>query len=100
MQNDKTATHSVSLPPLTDVQEMLGNYKALFDTLGCPNAMPFVAQSGFTHPIPEENEKLTNEFFVTMMTIKQLMTSKVNVILIDTRVTGSTVMFVFSFREA
>lgn len=96
----KSATHTIGVPPLTNIEEMLANYKGLFNALGIPNQIPFEAQSGFSHPIPEENSKLTNDFFVTMMTVKQLTIDKVNVSLVDARVSQQTVTFVFHFQEA
>lgn len=96
----KSVTHVIGVPPLTDVQEMLANYKGLFNALNVPNEIPFQAQSGFSHPIPEENEKLTNEFFTTMMIVKQLTIDKVHVKLVDARVSQKSITFVFHFQEA
>lgn len=96
----KLTSHSVAVPPLTDIQEMMGAYKGLFDMLNLPNTMPFAASSGFTHPIPEENEKLTGEFFNAMMTVKQLMIDRISVKLHDTRINSHMITFVFSYEES
>lgn len=95
----RNMTHSVHVPPLTDVQEMLGAYRGLFEALGIPNDMPFPISQGFTHPIEAENTKLTSAFFNTMTIMKQLTIDKVNVQLDSTRVTGESVLFVFSYNE-
>lgn len=98
----KLLTHVVAVPPLTDTQEMLGAYKSLMMTIGIKGAeqMPHPLSSGFTHPIPEENQKLTNEFFNTNRVLQQLVRDKVNVHLRDTRVSMTTVTFIYGYDEA
>ncbi|MNM27101.1 hypothetical protein D3C81_375850 [compost metagenome] len=98
----KLFSHMVTIPPLTDVQEMLGSYKALFITIGIGKAeeMAFPVAGGFTHPIPEENQRLTNDFFNTSRVLQQLVRDKVNVHLSGTRVQGVTVTFMFGYNEA
>lgn len=98
----KLLTHVVAVPPLTNVEEMLGAYKTLMQTIGIGDVdqMPFPPSAGFTHPIPEENQKLTNDFFNTSRVLQQLVRDKVFVHLRDTRVSMTTVTFIFGYDEA
>lgn len=95
----KTTTHNVRIPPLTDVEQLIGGYKSLFNALGIPNEIPMPAVEGFTHPIPAENEKLTADFFTSMMAFKQLKIDKVNVKLVNTRINAAMLVFVFTYEE-
>lgn len=92
-------THTISLPPMTDVQELLGQYLALFSTLGVVVTTTFVPSVGFSHPIPEENEKLTRQFFDTMNTFKSLMFNVSKITLTNSRVQNTTVTFVFDVEQ-
>lgn len=97
----KILTHNVQVPPLTDQQEMLGAYRTLFDSLCVPHTMPFEANpNGFSHPIEAENAKLSNDFFNTMMVVRQLLIDRINVQLTNVRVSSSMVTFVFSYEES
>lgn len=61
---------------------------------------PFPAGTqGFTHPIPEENQRLTVEFFGTMNLLKGAMMQHDGLTLINTRVQNTTATFVFSYNE-
>lgn len=98
----KLFSHTVAIPPLTDMAEMMGGYKALFLTLGIGKAeeMAFPIAGGFTHPIPEENQRLTNDFFNTSRLLQQLVRDKVNVHLRDMRSNMTSVTFMFGYNEA
>ena len=95
----KIFTHSVAVPVLTDVPEMLGAYLSLFQQIGINASMPFEPQACFTHPVEHENQKLLNDFFTTMnlLSIKNLNHGLLT--LDDTRVQNTQVTFVFSYNE-
>lgn len=96
----KQITHSVQIPPLTDVEQLLGCYRALFDMLGLPNSMPFPLGSGFTHPVEAENTKLMTAFYNTKIVVEQLMRDRISVKLADCRVNQIMVTFIFSYQES
>lgn len=96
----KLTTHSVAVPPLTDVEQMMGLYKALFDMLGLPNAMPFPVCSEFTHPIEESQQRLMTDFYNTKIIVQQLMRDRISVKLDDCRVNTNMATFVFSYQES
>ena len=97
----RTFSHSVSVPPLTDVPEMLGAYGTLFQSLGISFAQqfPFPLSTGFTHPIPEENKKLTNEFFMTSMQLKSAQDMNGPLSFVNASVSSSMVTFIFQYNE-
>lgn len=96
----KFFSHTVRVPPLTDVREMVSQYHSLFSSMGIPvdNCFPPSTQ-GFTHPIPEENQKLTMEFFGTMNILKSVMMQFKTFALRTTRVQNTTVTFIFEYLE-
>lgn len=96
----KLITHSVKVPPLTDVEQMLGCYRALFDMLGIPNSMPFPLGSGFTHPVEAENQKMMTDFYNTKIVVDQLKRDRINVKLHDCRVNTIVATFIFSYEES
>lgn len=95
----KKFTHSIALPPNTDVQELLGSYKGLFGVLGIQNNFPFISTEGFTHPIKECNDKLTQEFMSSMTLLKTQSESRGPISCEDARIGNSQVTFVFSYTE-
>lgn len=96
----KCFTHTVRIPQLTDVRELVSQYHSLFSSLGVVVVDPFPASTqGFTHPIPEENERLTKEFFETMNVLSSMMMQVSNLTLQNSRIQNSTVTFVFVCNE-
>lgn len=92
----KTFTHSVRIPALTDVPEMLGAYHTLFKVIGVNMGdLIFPPKEGFTHPIPQENEKMTSEFMGTMQVIQDTLAEHRFLKLINSRVQNTRVTFVF-----
>ena len=88
------------VPPVTDVQELVSQYHSLFATMNIPIDDPFPASTmGFTHPIPEENERLKKEFFETMMILQGAMMQFKKFVLRTTRVQNTTVTFIFEYFE-
>jgi len=84
---------------MTDVEQMMGAYRALFDMLGLPNAMPFPYVDQFTHPIEDEQKKLMTDFYNTKIIVEQLMRDRISVKLDDCRVNSAVATFVFSYQE-
>ena len=79
---------------------MVSQYHSLFSTLGIPVEDPFpAATEGFKHPIPEENNRLTAEFFGTMSMLQGTLMQFKTLILKNTRIQNSTVTFVFECNE-
>lgn len=96
----KFFTHTVRIPPLTDVRELISQYHSLFSTMGIPVADAFPPSTlGFSHPIPEENEKLKNEFFGTMSMLQGTLMQFKTLAVKNTRVQNTTVTFVFECNE-
>lgn len=78
---------------------MVNQYHSLFSSLGVQGAPAGVATQGFSHPIPEENEKMTREFFMTMQTLKSTMMQFKKLTLTRTRIQNTTATFVFESIE-
>lgn len=96
----KQITHNVRIPPLTDIEQMMGCYRALFSMLGLPNAMPFPMGSGFTHPVEAEQSKMMTDFYNTKIVVEQLMRDRISVKLADCRVGESVAVFIFTYEES
>lgn len=97
----KVQTHNVRIPPVTDTAQLLGIYGALFGALGIgmPSDYPFAPVAGFTHPIAEENAKMTKDFMGTKTLLESLRARYINVHLIEARVANSMVVFKIGFEE-
>lgn len=95
----KTFTHNVPVPQLTDVQQLLGMYQGLFTALGISHEMNFPLVEQFTHPIQSENDKLVNDFFNTMMTMKQVVLNKTNIKVSNIVVNQVMLTIIISFEE-
>lgn len=94
--NKNVFTHVVTVPHLTDVPQFLGAYKNLLNTLGISNEIPFEASQGFTHPIEESQNKLTQDFMQSMIILKHKSEASGPVICDDVRIGNTTITFVFS----
>lgn len=95
----KTFTHNVPVPHLTDVQELLGMYQGLFTALGISHNMSYPLVEKFSHPIPEENDKLTKDFFNTMITLKQVLLNKTNVQVANVVVNSVMLTILINYKE-
>lgn len=101
-QNVRTFSHMVRVPIMTDVPQMIGAYRTLFESCGVNcSALGtyFPASVGFTHPIETENQKLLADFMQTMPLIETAMLSYGSIQLINVRTTESTVNFIFQYKE-
>jgi hypothetical protein len=94
-----TFTHMVRYPPLTDLVEFLGAYKLLFESMGIGSNMDVEYCESFSHPVPEENEKLTEDYVMTYTTF-QFIFADVGNSLTNTGVTVNQyfAIFVFSYE--
>lgn len=77
----------------------MGQYHSLFEALGVTVNSTFRGTQGFTHPIPEEQQKLQREFFGTMQIVKSTLMQFKKLTLINSRTQNSTVTFVFECNE-
>lgn len=85
---------------MTDVAEMLGAYHTLFSALQVDvGDLVFQPQSGFTHPIEEENRKMTSEFMGTMTIIQGAVANHHGIKLVNSRVQNTQVTFLFEYNE-
>lgn len=96
-QTVRNVTHSVYVPPLTDQTEFLGCYKTLLDTLGIKNNIPVGGVNSFSHPIPEENDRLTSEFMSTMQILRSLVLDFPKIECVNVRVTGTSATFTLAY---
>lgn len=98
----KTFTHSVRVPPMTDVPEMVGAYRSLFETqqidCSCLGMMFMPNPNGFTHPIETENQILVADFMNTMSLIQSAVYSYGKVKLTNVRAVSSSLTFVFDYE--
>lgn len=79
---------------------MMGAYHALFSILGVNvGEMVFPPQTGFTHPIEKENQKMTAEFMETMLVIKGALATHFHLSLDNSRVVNNRLTFVFKTVE-
>lgn len=93
----RTFTLPITIPVLTNVEELLGVYAALFDAMGIPQNIPCPPAEGFTHPIESENLNLKMTF---MQVMQQLQASKgdyMNLRLVNCNTTQTSVTFVFQY---
>lgn len=102
VKQKQTFTHVVQLPPNTDVQEMLGAYKNLFEIQQVDTTLlklfPNNAQ-GFSHPIPECNKILTDDFLATMQNIEASKLEHGTIYLENFTVNANSVVFIFFYLE-
>jgi hypothetical protein len=95
----KTFSHSVSIPPLTDVEQFMGAYGSLFTQLNIAHSMPFPPATGFTHPDEETNKTMTMEFFEAMRQLKDSVAMYGSISLNNAIVGSSMVTFIFQYKE-
>jgi hypothetical protein len=95
----KTFSHTVYIPPLTDQEQMGGVYKALFNSLGIKNDIPFPEVGAFTHPIEEENQKMTAEYMQTMQLLQTSTLVHGGLELASMRFQATVLLFTFSYKE-
>lgn len=102
VKQKQTFTHVIQLPPNTDVQEMLGSYKHLFTIQQVDVTLlgQFPSNSqGFSHPIPECNKILTDDFLNTMTTIEASKLEHGTIYLENFTVNANSVVFIFFYLE-
>lgn len=95
-------SHSVRVPLNTDMPEMIGAYRALFESqqIDCSSlgGMFPPNPNGFTHPIETENQVLLADFMQTMPLIQSAVYSYGKVTLTNVRSTSSSITFLFSYE--
>lgn len=96
-QTVRNVTHSVYVPVLTDHGQFLGCYRTLLDTLGIKNTIPFEPTQTFTHPIPEENDRLTADFMNSMRILQSLVLDFPNIECTNVRIMGTSATFSFIY---
>lgn len=99
----KTFTHVVQVPPNTDVPQMAGAYRSLFNAVELKNTemldiFPDNPQ-GFTHPIPECQEKLKHDFMQTMQLLQASVLDYGTVYLENATFNQNSAVFVFYYME-
>jgi len=102
MSGVKVITHNIQVPPNTDMQELGGAYKALFETLGVKNTdiIPFPSTvGGVTHPIEECLKKMTSEYMATMSLIQGLVMEHGTLNFENMTFNGMTAVFAFNYTE-
>lgn len=88
-------THTISIPPLTDITELMAVYNNLFLTLGVKNNLGTTdIATKFTHPVPESNAKLLVDFTNTMGVLTSAV-REASVTITNARVTPTALTFVF-----
>ena len=92
-------TMVISLPPLTDVRELLGNYSNLLSVQGIPHQIPFSSQGNFNHPIPDDQNKVLSEFINTMKMLSDLRINYTNIQCNEVKIGQRSVVFVFTMDE-
>ena len=91
-----TFAHTIHLPPLTDIKEMVAMYINLFDALNLKhNHDVGLSVSKFQHPIPEENAKLVRDYFNTQVMLSSKL-QQTSLTLLEIRIVRNTVVFLFS----
>ena len=95
-----TFTHMVRFPVMTDLNQFIGAYKLLFESMGITSNIGFDYCEDFSHPIPEENQKLTDDYMGTMKLL-QYMFSDLGNTLTNTGLTVNqqVAIFIFSYEE-
>lgn len=58
----RTLTHHIRIPIATDVPALMGNYHNLFIAQGMQSDIPYRSDGHFSHPIPESQQQLLNDF--------------------------------------
>lgn len=96
----KFLTHSVRVPPLTDVTEMVACYHTLMSIQGViVGELVFEPKSEFTHPIESEKVKMVAEFMGTMSILTSSIHLYGTLTLTQTLVQSSQLFFTFSYNE-
>lgn len=96
----KTITHTVMLPPNTDVPQFIGVHRNLMESMEVPHALDFFESFGaFTHPIPECQEQLKVSFFEFFRQLQDLKNLYGSVQCTNATVGNSTVTFVFTYQD-
>lgn len=100
-KNAKKQTYVVHIPPVTDVQMLMGNYGTLLGAWGIQHTIPYMGDGQMTHPIPESQQILLDEFMQMNQTLSNLNLHYEQITLTDLIVsaTGKTATFVFSLVE-
>jgi hypothetical protein len=89
----------VRFPVLTDLNQFIGAYKLLFESIGIISHIDLDYCEDFSHPIPEENQKLTDDYMGTMPLLQQMFRDHGNS-LVNTGVTVNqqVAIFIFSYE--
>jgi hypothetical protein len=95
----KTITHTVTLPPNTDVPQFIGVHRNLMESMQIPHQLSFFdSVQSFTHPIPECQKQLTTAFFEFFRQLQDLKSLYGSVMCTNATVGNSTVTFVFTYQ--
>lgn len=92
-------TFNVTIPPLTDVNEMMGTYANLFTARNVKHNMLFPVRGQFTHPIPSAATILLNDFMLVSNDLNRLSLEYKNLVVTDARVTNKVAIFVIQMEE-
>lgn len=98
----KVITHNIQVPPNTDMQELGGAYKSLFETMGVKNTdmIPFPSNTGgVTHPIEECLNLMTSEYMATMSLVQGLVLEHGVLNFENMTFNGRTAVFAFNYTE-
>lgn len=96
----KTITHTVMLPPNTDVPQFIGVHRNLMDSMQIPHTLDFFdSTEAFTHPIEECQKQLTTGFFEFFRQLQDLKNLYGSVQCTNATVGNSTVTFVFTYQD-
>lgn len=100
-KNAKKQTYVIHIPPVTDVQMLMGNYGSLLGAWGIAHTIPYLGNGQMTHPIPESQQTLLDEFMHMNQTLSNLNLYYDQIQLTDLIISasGKNATFVFSMVE-
>lgn len=89
-------THSIHVPPVTDVKELMEAYNNLFLSMEIKNQINIApgGATNFTHPVPESQAMLLKGYSSTYFALNSVSKDE-TITLINVRVTSSMITFIF-----
>ena len=91
----QTWTHHIRIPPLTDIAGLLGSYHNLFVAAGCTSNIPYRSEGSFSHPIPESQQQLLNDFMNVNQKLFGLKMDYEHIVLEDIKLNPAGLMATF-----
>lgn len=92
-------TLSADVPPATDLEGFFGLYAGLFSAVGIKNDLSQHVPTNFSHPIPESNKIITEQFVDNYQKMRTLRDNYQHVEVLDARTNNRRATFIIGYSH-